>query len=66
MWCWWENDTRHSDGHLNYDEVILVCYNAVAKVGYYLKQLHGKPNNIWIVMFKILDSISQCDLVNVH
>ena len=43
----WENDTRHSDRHFNYDEVLLVCYNAVAEVGCYLKQLHGKPNNIW-------------------
>ena len=43
----WENDTRHSDRHFNYDEVLLVCYNTVAEVGCYLKQLHGKPNNIW-------------------
>ena len=43
----WENDTRLSDKHFNYDEVLLVCYNAVAEVGCYLKQLHGKPNNIW-------------------
>ena len=43
----WENDVSHSERHFNYDEVLLVCYNATAEVGCYLKQLHGKPNNIW-------------------
>ena len=43
----WENDVSHSERHFNYDEVLLVCYNGTAEVGCYLKQLHGKPNNIW-------------------
>ena len=43
----WENDVEYSDRHFNYDEVLLVCYNATAEVGCYLKQLHGKPTNIW-------------------
>ena len=43
----WENDVGSSDRHFNYDEVLLVCYNATAEVGCYLKQLHGKPCNIW-------------------
>ncbi len=43
----WENDVGYSDRHFNYDECLLVCYNATAEVGCYLKQLHGKPSNIW-------------------
>ena len=43
----WENDVSYSERHFNYDEVLLVCYNGTAEVGCYLKQLHGKPNNIW-------------------
>jgi len=43
----WENDVGYSDRHFNYDEVLLISYNATAEVGCYLKQLHGKPNNMW-------------------
>jgi len=43
----WENDNQHSERHFNYDEVLIVSYNAVAEVGAYLKLLHGKPKNIW-------------------
>ena len=43
----WEAENDHSDRHFNYDEVLIVSYNAVAEVGAYLKLLHGKPKNIW-------------------
>ena len=43
----WENDSEHPERHFNYDEVLIVSYNAVAEVGAYLKLLHGKPKNIW-------------------
>ena len=46
----WENDndnSEHSERHFDYNEVLIVSYNAVAEVGAYLKLLHGKPKNIW-------------------
>ena len=45
----WENENanEHSERHFDYNEVLIVSYNAVAEVGAYLKMLHGKPKNIW-------------------
>ena len=43
----WENTNELSERHFDYDEVLIVSYNAVAEVGAYLKLLHGKPKNIW-------------------
>ena len=43
----WENNDEHSERHFDYDEVLIVSYNAVAEAGAYLKLLHGKPKNIW-------------------
>ena len=44
---YWEHDRRHSTKHFDYDDVLLVSYNATAEVGSYLKQLHGRPRNLW-------------------
>ena len=45
---YWEHDGRITDNkHFDYDDCLLVCFNAVAEVGSYLKLLHGKPDNIW-------------------
>ena len=52
----WEAENDHSDRHFNYDEVLIVSYNAVAEVGAYLKLLHGK----------MLAYINQCEWVKVH
>ena len=33
--------------HFDYENVLLVTYNATAEIGSYLKNLHGRPRNIW-------------------
>ena len=33
--------------HFDYENILLVTYNATAEIGSYLKQLHGRPKNIW-------------------
>ena len=43
----WEDDKSSSQRHFEYDDCLLICFNAVAEVGCYLKQLHGFPRNIW-------------------
>ena len=43
----WENTNELSERHFDYDEVLIVSYNAVAEVGAYLKLLHGTQKNIW-------------------
>ena len=44
---YWEFDKRSTARHFDYDDVLLVSYNATAEVGSYLKQLHGRPRNLW-------------------
>jgi len=44
---YWENKLGSSPRHFDYDEVLLINYNATAEVGSHLKQLHGKPRNVW-------------------
>ena len=43
----WENDSERSERHFDYNDVLIISYNAVAEVGAYLQLLHGKPKNIW-------------------
>ena len=33
--------------HFDYENVLLVTYNATAEIGSYLKNLHGRPKNMW-------------------
>ena len=45
---YWEYDKKKSfTPHFDFDDVLLVSYNATAEVGSYLKQLYGRPPNIW-------------------
>ena len=45
---YWEYDKKKSfTPHFDFDDVLLVSYNATAGVGSYLKQLYGRPPNIW-------------------
>ena len=46
-WSYWENNKTHTPPHWDYAEVLIISYNATAEVGYDLKLLHGRPNNIW-------------------
>ena len=43
----WEHNLEISPLHFNYDDCLLVSFSAVAEYGCYLKQLHGKPKNMW-------------------
>jgi len=43
----WEYDKKNFTPHFDYDNVLLVSYNATAEFGCYLKQLHGRPSNMW-------------------
>ena len=43
----WEEDKNYSSPHFDYDNVLLVSYNSTAEFGCYLKQLHGRPINMW-------------------
>ena len=44
---YWEHDRPGQKPHIDFDNVLLVCFNAVAEVGCYLNLLHGLPRNIW-------------------
>ena len=44
---YWEYDKQLSHPHFDFDKVLLVSYNSTAEVGCHLKQLHGRPRNIW-------------------
>ncbi len=44
---YWEYDQSISHPHFDFDKVLLVSYNAIAEIGSHLKQLHGKPRNVW-------------------
>jgi DNA polymerase I-like protein with 3'-5' exonuclease and polymerase domains len=44
---YWEHDLFSSQKHFNYDECLLISFNATAEYGSYLKQLHGKPKQMW-------------------
>jgi DNA polymerase I-like protein with 3'-5' exonuclease and polymerase domains len=43
----WVYDKKDYTPHFDYENVLLVTYNATAEIGSYLKQLHGRPKNIW-------------------
>jgi len=43
----WEHDKTDSEKHFNYDDCLLVSFNATAEYGCYLKLLHGKPRQMW-------------------
>ena len=43
----WEYEKKNFTPHFDYDNVLLICYNATAEFGSYLKQLHGRPSNMW-------------------
>jgi len=44
---WEHNKKRSYQRHFDFEDVLLVSYNATAEVGSYLKQLYGRPQNIW-------------------
>ena len=44
---YWEFNKNSTARHFDYDDVLLVSYNATAEVGSYLKKLHGRPRNLW-------------------
>ena len=46
-WSYWENNKTHTPPHWDYADVLIISYNATAEIGYDLKLLHGRPNNIW-------------------
>ena len=46
-WSYWENNKSHTPRHWDYEDVLIISYNATAEIGYDLKLLHGRPNNIW-------------------
>ena len=41
----WVYDKKDYTPHFDYENVLLVTYNATAEIGSYLKQLHGRPKN---------------------
>ena len=43
----WVYDEKDYTPHFDYDNVLLVSYNATAEFGCYLKNLHGRPKNMW-------------------
>ena len=47
VYRFWEDDKGYSSRHFDYDDVLLVSYNSTAEFGSYLKQLHGRPLNVW-------------------
>ena len=44
---YWEHNKTMSERHFDYEDVLLISFNATAEVGCYLKQLHGRPKNIF-------------------
>ena len=44
---YWEHDKTFSERHFNYDDCLLVSFNATAEYGSYLNILHGKPRQMW-------------------
>ena len=44
---YWEHDRPSQTPHFDFDNVLLVSFNAVAEVGCYLNLHHGLPRNIW-------------------
>ena len=46
-WSYWENNKSHTPRHWDYEDVLIISYNATAEVGYDLKLVRGRPNNIW-------------------
>ena len=43
----WVYGKKDYTPHFDYENILLVTYNATAEIGSYLKQLHGRPKNIW-------------------
>jgi|TARA_R100000700_G_C3170225_1_gene144854 DNA polymerase I-like protein with 3'-5' exonuclease and polymerase domains len=43
----WEYDKKSYQRHFDFDKVLLVSYNATAEFGCFLKQLYGRPQNMW-------------------
>ena len=43
----WVYDKKDYTPHFDYENVLLVTYNATAEIGSYLNQLQGRPKNIW-------------------
>jgi len=44
---YWEYDKTLQRAHFDFDNTLLICFNAVAEVGCYLNQNIGMPRNIW-------------------
>ena len=48
VYPFWENNNNGSSPrHFEYEDVLLISYNATAEVGSYLNLFHGRPLNVW-------------------
>ena len=44
---YWLDNKKSFQKPFDFDEILLVSYNATAEVGCHLNLLHGRPPNIW-------------------